>query len=202
MLIRSFDKMSARYPVKMTDFGSAASLGDRLQAIRKSRGMSVRQLAATIGGSPTQSTIENIELGRKVTVDVVQLLNIAMALRVPLVFLLAPIGRTKDPLDLPGLSGEFATMTVAEFDAWLAGIGDGARRAVTLEERTTTAELEALRLWKHQEAEASRLATMIELERDSGLEPTSINSTRIRHEEARQAADRQAALLRAAGWPI
>ena len=202
MDVRCFDKKIARYPAKVTDFGSKGSLGDRLQAIRKGRGMSVRELALAIGGWPTQSTIENIELGRKGTVDVVQLLNIAMALKVPLVFLLAPIGRAEDRLDLPGLSAEFASMTVAEFDAWLAGTTDGARRASSIEERTATAELEALRIWKRQKAEASRLRSMVELEQESGLELASIDSTRIRHREALQAADRQAELLRAAGWPI
>ena len=130
----------------MTDFGSAASLSERLQAIRKVRGMSVRELALAIGGNPSQATIENFELGRKAALDVVQLLNIAMALRVPLVYLLAPIGHPDEPIRLAGLSPEFDSMTVAEFDAWLAGLPDGARRATSVEERAATAELEALRL--------------------------------------------------------
>lgn len=164
--------------------------------------MSVRELALAIGGSPSQSTIENIELGRKASVDVVQLLNIAMALRVPLIFLLAPIGRAGDPLDLPGLSREFESMTVAEFDAWLAGLPDGARRAASLEERTATAELEALRLWKAHSEEVTRLTIAVELERESIDEPTQINSTRQRLQDATLAAERQAALLRSAGWPV
>lgn len=186
----------------MTDFGSASSLGGRIQAVRKARGMSARELALAIGGSPTQATIENIELGRKVSIDVVQLLNIAMALRVPLVFLLAPIGHPDAALDLPGLSGEFRSMTAAEFDAWLAGLADGARRATSLEERNATAELEALRHWKRQTEEVSRLSLMLELEHDSGLDAPAAGPTRVRLEEARRAADRQRDFLRSAGWPI
>jgi transcriptional regulator with XRE-family HTH domain len=199
---RRFGKRLARYPAEMTDFGSAASLGQRLQAIRKARRMSVRELALAIGGSPGQSTIENIELGRKAAVDIVQLLNIAMALRVPLVFLLAPIGRTDDPLDLPGLSAEFESRTVAEFDAWLAGLPDGARRASSLDERTTTAELEALRLWKRLSAEVVRLKVALELEEKLIGEPTQVNSTRQRLDDAVIATERQATLLRSAGWPL
>lgn len=140
--------------------------------------------------------------GRKASVDVVQLLNIAMALRVPLIFLLAPVGRTDDPLDLRGLSREFESMTVAEFDSWLAGLPDGARRAASLDERTTTAELEALRLWKMLSTEVARLTIAVELERQSIEEPDLITSTRQRLRDAKLAAERQATLLRSAGWPI
>ena len=164
--------------------------------------MSVRELALAIGGTPTQATIENIELGRKAGVDVVQLLNIAMALRVPLVFLLAPVGRTDDLLDLPGLSREFESMTVAEFDAWLAGLPDGARRAPSLDERIATAELEALRLWKMHSSEVARLTIAVELERESIEESAQISSTRQRLKNAKLEAERQASLLRSAGWSI
>lgn len=92
-----------------------------------------------------------------------------MALRVPLVFLLAPIGRPGDPLDLSGLSREFATMTVVEFDARLAGSSDGARRATSVDERTTTAELEALRPWARHNSEIVRLTTMIQRAGEAGL---------------------------------
>lgn len=148
------------------------------------------------------STIENIELGRKVSMDVVQLLNIAMALKVPLVYLLAPIARVEDPLDLPGLSNELATMTVAEFDSWLSGLSGGARRPSSLEERNATAELEALRFWMQLSGEVARLTAVLELETDANLDTPITNTTRARLEDARKAAGRQAELLRAAGWPI
>jgi len=186
----------------MTDFGSAPTLGGRIQAVRKARGLSARELALAIGGNPTLSTIENIELGRKVSMDVVQLLNIAMALKVPLVYLLAPIARVEDPLDLPGLSNELATMTVAEFDSWLSGLSGGARRPSSLEERNATAELEALRFWMQLSGEVARLTAVLELETDANLDTPITNTTRARLEDARKAAGRQAELLRAAGWPI
>lgn len=164
--------------------------------------MSARELALAIGGNPTQATIENIELGRKAVIDVVQLLNIAMALRVPLIYLLAPVGHPNEVLDLPGLSQEFRAMTIAEFDAWLAGLPDGARRATSLEERTATTELEALRLWKRYSEEIARLEVMSELEQHAGLDGRGRGSTAARLGEAEQAANRQLEFLRSAGWPL
>lgn len=199
---RQFDKAHRRYPAEMTDFGPSTLLGERLQSIRKSRGMSVRELAEAIGGHPTQATIENIELGRKATVDVIQLLNISMALRVPPVFLLAPLGHPEDEMSLPGLSGSFKQMSVAEFDAWFAGLPDGARRPSSLEERTSTAELEALRLWKSQANEIARLEAVLELGAGSSLDEIDLNSTRSRLENARRNAANHRDLLRDAGWPI
>jgi transcriptional regulator with XRE-family HTH domain len=200
--LRSFDKSDARYPAEMTDFGPADSLGERIQAVRKARGMSVRELALAIGGNPSQATIENIEIGRKASIDVVQLLNIAMALKVPLVYLLVPVGHPDQTLALSGLSPEFASMTIAEFDAWLAGLPDGAHRAASLDERSATAELEALRLWKRFIDEAARLSVAIRLEEDALLDAPTIGSSAARLEEAQRAANRQLDFLRSAGWPL
>ena len=68
------------------------------------------------------------------------LLNIAMALRVPLSYLLAPLGEPDRPLDLPNLSESFAGMTAIEFDAWLASAPDGRYQPESLEERNATSE--------------------------------------------------------------
>lgn len=186
----------------MTDYRTAGSIGERIQAARRARGISARELARAIGGVPTQSTIENIELGRKASIDVVQLLNIAMALRVPLSYLLAPMGAPERSLDLPGLSAEFDSMSALEFDAWLAGLPDGARIPTSLDERNAMSELQALREWKARGAEASRLETAVELEKSSGtsLESPYLRSTEERLAEARREVDRLASFLRSAGW--
>jgi len=164
--------------------------------------MSARELALAIGGNPSQATIENIEIGRKASIDVVQVLNIAMALKVPLVYLLAPLGRPDQMMALDGLSREFSSMTIAEFDAWLAGLPDGARRAASMEERTATAELEAFRLWKRYTEEGARLSVAIRLEEDALLDAPMINPSVARLEEVQRAADRQLEFLRSAGWPV
>ena len=156
----------------------------------------------SIGGNPGQATIENIELGRKASIDVIQLLNIAMALRVPLTYLLVPIGSPDEMVELPGLSADFDSMTVAEFDAWLAGTVDGARRATSLEERSAAVELEALRLWLAQRSEVARLEAVVELEMSTDLDARTADSTRVRLASARREADQHRELLRNAGWPV
>ncbi len=164
--------------------------------------MSARQLAAAIGVAPTQSTIENIELGRKASIDVVQLLNIAMALKVPLSYLLAPMGALDRSLDLPGLSEDFSSMSVGEFDAWLSSGTEGARIPTTLEERNAVSELQALREWRAKSSEVARLETALELEQSSGIAENRPypSSTEERLANARRDVGRLESFLRSAGW--
>ena len=192
----------------MGDFRSEQTLGARIQAARKARGFrTTRELAGAIdGGNVSESIIENIEAGRKVVLDVSQLLNIAMALRVPLSYLLAPLGEPDRPLDLPNLSEAFAGMTAIEFDAWLASAPDSRYQPESLEERNATSELHALREWSSLTRETSRLQTMLELERattgTAGTESSLLRSTEARLADARREADRLAAYLKSAGWKI
>lgn len=188
----------------MTDFRTAGSIGERIQAVRKARGMSARQLAEAIGGVPTQSTIENIELGRKAAIDVVQILNLSMALRVPLSYLLAPMGLPDSQLDLPGLSGEFGSMTSNEFDAWLGSVPDGARTPTSLDERNAVSELQALRAWKASVSEIARLEAALQLQRADGVGGQDGHQRPIesRLKEARREAERLASFLHSAGWTI
>ena len=152
----------------MTDFGTAKTIGGRIQALRRSRGMRTsKDLADAIGGNMTVSIIENIELGRKANLDVSQLLNIAMALQVPPSYILAPMNDPSAPLDLPGLSSAFDGMTAIEFDAWLASLDTGAYMSRTLQGRNSTVELNALREWHTLNAEIRRLQTMLQLEDES-----------------------------------
>ena len=166
--------------------------------------MSARELAEAIRGIPTQSTIQNIELGRKAAIDVVQILNIAMALKVPLSYLLAPMGAPNRGLDLVGLSDDFSSMSVLEFDAWLSGVPDGARIATSLEERNAVSELQALRAWTSKASEVARLEAALDTERSSetGKNFNPHRSTEDRLADARRESERLLSFLRAAGWPL
>ena len=92
--------------IDLTDFRSESSLDARIRTARRARGRrTARELADTIvGGNLTEAIIENVEAGRKVALDVNQLLNIAMVLRVPPSYMLAPLSEPDRPLDLPNLS--------------------------------------------------------------------------------------------------
>ena len=192
----------------MTDFRSESSLGARIRAARRARGLrTARELAdAIVGGTLTEAIIENIEAGRKVVLDVSQLLNIAMALHVPLSYLLAPLGEPDRPLDLPNLSEAFAGMTAIEFDAWLASAPDGRYHPESLEERNATSELHALREWSSLTREAARFQVMFDLEKATTPEdePRSalLLSTEARLLNARRESDRLAAYLKSAGWHL
>lgn len=163
--------------------------------------MSARELAQSIGGVPTQSTIENIELGRKASIDVVQLLNVSMALRVPLSFLLAPMGDPDGALDLKGLSDDFLSMTASEFDAWLSSVPDGARIPSSLDERNAVSELQALRAWKAKSTEIARLEASRELG-GAGSGDGYQGPIEVRLVEARREVERLGSFLRSAGWTI
>jgi transcriptional regulator with XRE-family HTH domain len=190
----------------MTNNGMTGSLGDRVRTLRKARGFrSQKDLADAIqGGTVTAATIDNIETGRKVKVDVSQLLNIAMALQVPPSYLLAPLTDPDSPLDLPNLSAAFSDMTAVEFDAWLSGTADGRFQPRTLEERNAISELRGLREWAALADEVARLEVLLKLEKSTG--PSSddgyVRSTEDRLIAARREAERVAGLLRSAGWTI
>ena len=194
--------------MEMTDFRSESSLGARIRAARRARGMrTARELAESIvGGTLTESIIENIEAGRKVVLDVSQLLNIAMALRIPLSYLLAPLGEPDRPLDLPNLSQAFEGMTAIEFDSWLASSDDGRYQPESLDERNATSELQALREWSALTREAARLQTMFDLETatssKSNPDRTLLRSTEARLVDARRESERLAAYLKSAGWSL
>lgn len=188
----------------MTDFRTAGSIGERIQAARKARGMSARELAEAIGGVPSQSTIENIELGRKASIDVVQLLNIAMALRVPVVYLLAPMGIPDGDLDMTGLSQDFQAMSPSEFDAWLSAVG-GARLPSSLEERNAVTELQALRELNANTSEIARIESRLHLELTSDLHdhgPGAVIPLQEQLQRAQRDVERLKAFLRSAGWAM
>ena len=186
----------------MTDFGTASTIGGRIQALRRARGMRTsKELANAIGGTMTVSIIENIELGRKSNLDVAQLLSIAMALQVPPSYVLAPMNDPDAPLDLPGLSPAFDGMTAIQFDAWLSSLEHGAYHPATLDGRNMRFELAALREWSAATAEVRRLEVMHELEQNEGVGEYA-RSTVQRIEDTRREANRLAAMLNAGGWAL
>jgi len=186
----------------MADFRTAGSLGARIQAARKQRGFrTTRDLAQAINvGNVSESIIENIEAGRKVNVDISQLLNIAKALSVSPSFLLAPLGTPDAKVDLPNLSKDLSAMTALEFDAWAMGTNEGEYRPTTMDERTSVAELQALREWAALRKEIMRLETLVELE-DTALE-NKPRSGRSRLEATMAEQGKVTAYLRSAGWEI
>ena len=131
----------------MADFRTATSVGARIAAARKMRGFkSTKELAAAIpGDSVTGSILQNIEAGRKNDLAVAQLLNIAAALKISPLFILAPLGSPHENLDLPNISPAVAGMSVAEFDAWVSGLTDGSYRALSADELSERTQLEAFR---------------------------------------------------------
>lgn len=185
----------------MADFRVERSLGARIQSARRSRGMrTTRELAeAIVGGNVTESILENIEAGRKATLDVSQLLNIAMALDVPPSYLLAPLGRPHDSTDLPNLSEAFDGMTSLEFDAWLSGLPSGAYQPRSIDERNASSQLEALREWASLVREIERLEIALSLEQESGA---LVGRTETRLGSARDERDRLLVYLRSAGWDL
>lgn len=186
----------------MTDFGTAATIGGRIQALRRARGMRTsKELAEAIGGAMTVSIIENIELGRKSNLDVAQLLSIAMALQVPPSYVLAPMNDPGAPLDLPGLSPAFDGMTAIQFDAWLSSLEHGAYNPTSLDGRNMRFELAALRSWSAATAEVRRLEVMQELEQSEGAGEYA-RATSQRLAETRREADRLATMLNAGGWSL
>jgi hypothetical protein len=151
----------------MADFKTATTVGSRIAALRKARGFaSAKALAEAIpGDSVTESILQNIEAGRKNDLAVAQLLNIAWALRVSPVFILAPLGSPHEHLDLPNLTPEVRDLTVGEFDAWISGI-DGIYRPITADEHSERAQLEALRELLRARRDAARYQSLIKLRSD------------------------------------
>jgi hypothetical protein len=152
----------------MADFKTATTVGARIAALRKARGFaSAKALADAIpGDSITDSILRNIEAGRKNDLAVAQLLNLAWALRVSPMFILAPLGSPDAQLDLPNIIPELQKLTTAEFDAWASGLGGGAYRPITADERNERTQLEALHELQKERREHHRLQVILEVERD------------------------------------
>ncbi len=193
----------------MTGFRNADSVGARIQALRKLRGLRTSRDLADAIDSPnlTESVIENIEAGRKTDLPISQLLNIAYALQVPPSYLLVPLESSAERLDLPNLSDQLARMTPLEFDAWLSGASSSSFRSPTAAEYASRTELEALRELNALRLELHRLHTVISLESEIPATTTKTGADEWAPLGARQEeiAARVAFLqsyLRSAGWEL
>ncbi|CAN5352979.1 hypothetical protein BH11ACT2_BH11ACT2_03370 [soil metagenome] len=194
----------------MADFKTASTVGARIAAIRKARGfVSAKALAETIPGeSITDSILRNIEAGRKNDLAVAQLLNLAWALRVSPLFILAPLGSPDERLDLPNIIPEVQDLTTGEFDAWVSGDTTGIYRPVTTDEMSERIQLEALHELLRTRREVTRLGTMMTLKAEL---PESLagESGALRWNDTEQqlaAAQRRIVeletLLASGGWQI
>jgi transcriptional regulator with XRE-family HTH domain len=191
----------------MVDYRRADSLGARIQAARKARGIrSAKALADLIdNGTVSEATLQNIETGRLTNVSVSQLLNIAFALKVAPSLLLAPLDRPTDKVDLPNLSAGLTAMTAAEFDAWLTGANAGSYRPTTAAELAERNELAALRDLENLIRERQRLRTLLDLA--DGLQDPQASGkpwdrTGDRLLLANQKIDEITAYLHSAGWAL
>ncbi len=193
----------------MADFRTATTVGARIAALRKARGFaSTKALAEAIpGDSITESILQNIEANRKNDLAVAQLLNIAAALRVSPLFILAPLGSPHERLDLPNITPAVSAMSVAEFDAWVSGLTDGGYRPVTADESSERTQLEALRELLAERRALRRFQTIIDLEKElpataDGATAAEWDNTELRIEETKRRISQLEIYLGSAGWGV
>lgn len=183
----------------MAALGKTSGIGQRIKELRRRRGYrSTADLAQHIpGGNVTAAVLDNIESGRKADLSVSQLLNIARALRVPPIYLLAEVTAPGSGLDLPGLSHDFAEMTAGEFEAWFSGILGGAYRSPDPDERVDLLQLEAYRNLTRLGRELIRLAAIQQAVADQVTTPEG-----SRHAALEAEATELRDYLKSAGWTI
>lgn len=195
----------------MTDFLAQSGIGNRIQAIRKQHGIrSAKDLADAIpSDNVTEAIIQNIEAGRKQDLSVSQLLNIAWALRVTPIFLLAAIGRPLAKLDISNLSSSFDDVSVVEFDAWMSGEAHGAYRWTTTHEQSERAQLQAMRELHAQIRERRRLTSNLAVEQSLKAEASESPSahdvwdtTSERISDATRRIEQLSSFLVSAGWDL
>jgi hypothetical protein len=85
-------------------------------------------------------------------------------LKISPLFILAPLGSPHERLDLPNISPAVASMSVAEFDAWVSGLTNGGYQALSADEYSERAQLEAFRELLAARRELHHLETMPQFE--------------------------------------
>lgn len=172
---------------------------------------STKELAAAIpGNSVTGSILQNIEAGRKNDLAVAQLLNIAAALKLSPLFILAPLGSPHEKLDLPNISPAVAGMSVAEFDAWVSGLTDGSYRALSADELSERTQLEVFRelLAARRELRRLELRPRSEQSEDRQQAPTGpddkaiLDDVQFRIGETKRRISQLEIYLGSAGWGV
>jgi hypothetical protein len=158
----------------------------------------------------TGSILQNIEAGRKNDLAVAQLLNIAAALKLSPLFILAPLGSPHEHLDLPNISPAVAGMSVAEFDAWVSGLTDGSYRALSADELSERTQLEAFRELLAARRELRRLELRPRIEDAEEWQEASGNAndqailddTQYRIDETKRRISQLEIYLDSAGWGV
>ena len=100
----------------------ARTIGDRVRELRARRGYrSARELAEAIPNRRlTAKVVSNIEVGRKLDLTVVELLELSRALRFSPQDLLVDYRRPYEPTAIPGVSEEIATMPTVDLLEWFS----------------------------------------------------------------------------------
>lgn len=198
------------YCVSMIDFRSANSIGERVQAARRMRGLRSRQdlVDRVAHSSVTEPILANIEAGRKGDLSVSQLLNISYALQLSPSYLLAPLGDPTAHLDLPNLTPELAAMTPRQFDAWISATSSAPLQWGTAAEETERNQLAALRELDFLLRERRRLSGVLALESERSETRVPINerelwdNTEDRLAETTVRIERLQTYLDSAGWTL
>jgi transcriptional regulator with XRE-family HTH domain len=137
----------------------ARSIGERIRELRLRRGFrSVRELAAAIPNARLSAkVVSNIELGRKLDLTVVELLELSRALGVAPQQILVDHHRPYEPTGIPGVSEEIATMSAIDFLEWLPLPFEGHQLFMDVNAETPeeTAALVALRSYEMQRREVA-----------------------------------------------
>jgi len=194
----------------MEEFGQHSGIGHRIRAVRKARGIkSTAELATRIPGRLISGAVlRNIEAGVKTDISISQLLNIARALRVSPIFLLATIRDPNSKLDIPSLSQDFDQMTAIEFYDWVSGSSESIYEWTTAEDQSERSQLRAMKELEHNARERDRLTLLIDAA--PNLEPIGeqpalgdeIEALTARRAEALRQIDRLSSYLRSAGWDV
>ena len=191
----------------MTDLGATAGVGQRIQSARRRRGIrSAAELAASIPGNVvTAATLQNIEAGRKIDISVSQILNIAHALQIAPIYLLADIKDPNSVLDLPGLSDDVKQMPAVEFDAWISGGLGGAFEWSSSNDQSERTQLAALRELELLRREQSRLTLLIDASSNLALGTDSelgVEAFSQKLADTENQIKRLADFLFSAGWDV
>lgn len=192
----------------MEENGTDVGIGHRIRSVRRARGIkSTADLAALIpGANISGAVLRNIEAGVKIDLTVSQLLNIARALTVSPIFLLASIREPDSRLDIPNLSAALRQMSAIEFDEWLSGNSDGIHEWTTVEDHSERSQLRAMRELERQVRERDRLTLLLNSEEDIGLigENYSVDTGALtsRKADVIRQAEHLSRYLQSAGWNV
>jgi transcriptional regulator with XRE-family HTH domain len=194
----------------MEDFGHPNGIGQRIRAARRARGIkSTAELAALIpGGLMSGPVLRNIEAGVKTDLAISELLNIARALSIAPIYLLAPIREPTAMIDLPNLSSDFGNMMAFEFDAWLSGSSDKIYDWTTPEDEGERSQLRAMRELERLVTERDRITHLTAIapnlesaDTDAGL-GNHVEDHQLRKAEILRQIERIRSYLEAAGWKV